>query len=38
MALQQAHGYWGLAYLEAVLRIADWQVSGEEQSLSGEED
>ncbi len=38
MELQQAHGYWGLAYLEAVLRIADWQVSGEEQSLVAEED
>lgn len=30
-ALQQQHGWWGLAYLEALVRLADWQVSEEEQ-------
>ena len=25
------HGWWGLAYLEAMLRLADWQVSSEKE-------
>jgi CRISPR-associated endonuclease/helicase Cas3 len=25
-------GWWGLAYLEALFRLADWQASGDEQS------
>ena len=29
--LQETYGYWGLAYLEALVRIADWQISDEEQ-------
>ena len=31
-SLQQQHGWWGLAYLEALVRLADWQVSAEEQT------
>lgn len=30
--LNEEHGAWGLAYLEALVRLADWQVSEEEQS------
>jgi len=30
--LQRAYGPWGLAYLEALIRIADWAVSAEEQA------
>lgn len=30
-ALQTAFGPWGLAYLEALVRLADWTVSDEEQ-------
>lgn len=30
--LQRAYGPWGLAYLESLVRIADWVVSAEEQS------
>ena len=30
--LHQQHGWWGLAYLEALVRLADWQVSAEEQT------
>ncbi|NKN34397.1 type I-G CRISPR-associated helicase/endonuclease Cas3g [Marichromatium bheemlicum] len=30
-ALQRRFGPWGLAYLEALLRLADWSVSEEEQ-------
>ena len=30
--LQQAYGWWGLAYLEALVRLADWQISAEEQA------
>lgn len=29
--LQARYGPWGLAFLEALVRIADWQVSEEEQ-------
>nr|WP_300327736.1 type I-U CRISPR-associated helicase/endonuclease Cas3 [Accumulibacter sp.] len=30
--LQRTYGPWGLAYLEALLRLADWTVSVEEQA------
>lgn len=30
-ALQRRYGWWGLAYLEALVRLADWQISNEEQ-------
>jgi CRISPR-associated endonuclease/helicase Cas3 len=30
--LQRVHGPWGLAYLEALVRLADWAVSAEEQA------
>mgnify|MGYP001809834912 CR=1 FL=1 len=29
--LQRVYGHWGLAYLEALVRLADWTVSEEEQ-------
>lgn len=29
--LQASYGWWGLAYLEALVRLADWQISSEEQ-------
>jgi hypothetical protein len=29
--LRTRYGPWGLAFLEALVRIADWQVSEEEQ-------
>ena len=29
--LQRNYGAWGLAYLEALVRLADWTVSAEEQ-------
>jgi CRISPR-associated endonuclease/helicase Cas3 len=31
-AMVRRYGYWNLAYLEAIVRIADWTVSQEEQS------
>ena len=31
-SLQRAYGPWGLAYLEALIRLADWTVSTEEQA------
>ncbi|MCP5229392.1 type I-U CRISPR-associated helicase/endonuclease Cas3 [Accumulibacter sp.] len=30
--LQETYGPWGLAYLEALVRLADWSVSAEEQA------
>ena len=30
--LQERYGHWGLAYLEALVRLADWSVSAEEQT------
>jgi CRISPR-associated endonuclease/helicase Cas3 len=30
--LQRSYGPWGLAYLEALVRLADWTVSAEEQA------
>jgi CRISPR-associated endonuclease/helicase Cas3 len=29
--LQAQHGLWGLAFLEALVRLADWQQSAQEQ-------
>jgi CRISPR-associated endonuclease/helicase Cas3 len=29
--LTSRHGWWGLAYLEAMLRLADWQASSEKE-------
>jgi CRISPR-associated endonuclease/helicase Cas3 len=29
--LTSKYGWWGLAYLEAMLRLADWQVSSEKE-------
>lgn len=36
--LRAEFGLWALAYLEAVLRLADWAVSAEEQRVEGEDD
>jgi CRISPR-associated endonuclease/helicase Cas3 len=30
--LQDQHGFWGLCYLEAILRLADWARSVDEQA------
>jgi CRISPR-associated endonuclease/helicase Cas3 len=35
--LHARFGPWGLAYLEALVRLADWQVSEEEQRDAGDE-
>jgi CRISPR-associated endonuclease/helicase Cas3 len=36
--LLAAHGPFRLAWLEALVRIADWRASGEEQRCHGEGD
>ncbi len=36
--MQQRHGFWGLCYLEGILRLADWARSVEEQMTANEEE
>lgn len=36
--MQRQFGFWGLAYLEALVRLADWCRSVEEQSTAEQED
>lgn len=36
--LRAEHGLWGLAYYEALLRLADWAVSAEEQRVEASSD
>jgi hypothetical protein len=35
--LVREHGYWGLALLEALVRLADWRVSSAEQEDATDE-
>jgi len=32
--MQDKYGFWGLCYLEAILRLADWVRSTEEQEAA----
>jgi CRISPR-associated endonuclease/helicase Cas3 len=36
--MQERYGYWGLCYLEAILRLADWARSVEEQAIAKEKE
>ncbi len=36
--MQQRYGFWGLCYLEGILRLADWARSTEEQMTAKEEE
>jgi CRISPR-associated endonuclease/helicase Cas3 len=32
--LTRRYGWWGLAYIEAMLRLADWEASARHQELA----
>jgi CRISPR-associated endonuclease/helicase Cas3 len=36
--LTRRYGWWGLAYLEALLRVSDWKVSAREQKQKAEQE